>query len=100
VSAEGIHFVQSEIPRSIPSGSEDSCEEIHGPKKRAEENFSVVPRRLLSGDTVRNWLSAAGQAPAKRSLKDGCHGEALTDSVRIAVNERPSPDEFGLTFTY
>jgi sulfane dehydrogenase subunit SoxC len=47
--------------------------------------------------------SAAGQtpAPAKRSLKDEvAYGDRspYVNSVRIAVNERPSPDEFGLTF--
>ena len=42
-----------------------------------------------------------GPAPAKRSLKDEvAYGERspYVNSIRIAVNERPSPDEFGLTF--
>jgi sulfane dehydrogenase subunit SoxC len=52
--------------------------------------------------------SATGQsataqtpAPVKRSLKDEvAYGERsqYVNSIRIAVNERPSPDEFGLTF--
>ena len=40
-------------------------------------------------------------AQAKRSLKDEvAYGERspYVTSVRVAVNERPSPDEFGLTF--
>ena len=49
--------------------------------------------------------SASGQAqapaPVKRSLKDEvAYGERsqYVNSVRISVNDRPSPDEFGLTF--
>ncbi len=49
--------------------------------------------------------SASGQAqapaPVKRSLKDEvAYGERsqYVNSIRIAVNDRPSPDEFGLTF--
>src|SRR5437660_6192222 len=49
--------------------------------------------------------SASGQAqapaPVKRSLKDEvAYGERsqYVNSIRIAVTDRPSPDEFGLTF--
>src|SRR5437764_7037309 len=49
--------------------------------------------------------SASGQtqapAPVKRSLKDEvAYGERshYVNSIRVAVNERPSPDDFGLTF--
>src|SRR5207244_12216380 len=45
--------------------------------------------------------SAQTPAPAKRSLKDEvAYGERshYVTSVRVAVVERPSPDEFGLTF--
>src|SRR5207237_2903543 len=45
--------------------------------------------------------SAQTPTPVKRSLKDEvAYGERspYVTSVRMAVNERPSPDEFGLTF--
>jgi sulfane dehydrogenase subunit SoxC len=69
-------------------------------------------RKFLKGGAaaaaVSAIQSATGQsaiaqtpAPAKRSLKDEvAYGERspYVNSVRIAVNDRPSPDEFGLTF--
>jgi sulfane dehydrogenase subunit SoxC len=45
--------------------------------------------------------SGQAQAPVKRSLKDEvAYGERsqYVNSIRIAVKDRPSPDEFGLTF--
>src|SRR5215468_11826223 len=64
-------------------------------------------RKFLKGGAAAAAVgaiqSASGQAPApvKRSLKDEvAYGERskYVNSIRIAVNERPSPDEFGLTF--
>jgi len=69
-------------------------------------------RKFLKGGAaaaaVSAIQSATGQsalaqtpAPAKRSLKDEvAYGERspYVNSIRIAVNDRPSPDEFGLTF--
>jgi hypothetical protein len=64
-------------------------------------------RKFLKGGAAAAAVgaiqSASGQAqvPAKRSLKDEvAYGERshYVNSVRIAVAERPSPDEFGLTF--
>jgi hypothetical protein len=66
-------------------------------------------RKFLKGGAaaaaVSAIQSASGQAqapaPVKRSLKDEvAYGERskYVNSIRIAVNERPSPDEFGLTF--
>ena len=45
--------------------------------------------------------ATSATAQSKRSLKDEvAYGERspYVTSVRVAVNERPSPDEFGLTF--
>src|SRR5215475_14371752 len=64
-------------------------------------------RKFIKGGAAAAAMSAiqtaGGQtpAPAKRSLKDDvAYGERsqYVNSVRIAVLERPSPDEFGLTF--
>src|SRR5215471_21161964 len=64
-------------------------------------------RKFLKGGAaaaaVSAIQSASGQAqpPVQRSLKDEvAYGERskYVNSIRIAVNERPSPDEFGLTF--
>ena len=64
-------------------------------------------RKFLKGGAavaaVSAMQSASGQTPAsvKRSLKDEvAYGERshFVTSVRVPVVERPSPDEFGLTF--
>jgi len=66
-------------------------------------------RKFLKGGAAAAAVgaiqSASAQAPApapvKRSLKDEvAYGERshYVTSVRVAVLERPSPDEFGLTF--
>ncbi|PYR97174.1 MAG: sulfite dehydrogenase [Acidobacteria bacterium] len=66
-------------------------------------------RKFLKGGAAAAAVgaiqSASGQTPApapvKRSLKDEvAYGERshYVTSVRVAVLERPSPDEFGLTF--
>src|SRR5215831_11671954 len=64
-------------------------------------------RKFIKGGAAAAAMSAiqtaGGQtpAPAKRSLKDDvAYGERsqYVNSVRIAVLERASPDEFGLTF--
>jgi hypothetical protein len=64
-------------------------------------------RKFLKGGAAAAAVgaiqSASGQAPApvKRSLADEvAYGERshYVTSVRVAVLERPSPDEFGLTF--
>src|SRR5438132_3034538 len=64
-------------------------------------------RKFLKGGAAASAVgaiqSASGQTPApvKRTLKDEvAYGERspYVTSVRVAVNERPSPDEFGLTF--
>ena len=67
-------------------------------------------RKFLKGGAAGAAVVAAGalqvtaaQTPssAKRSLKDEvAYGERspYVTSVRVAVNERPAPDEFGLTF--
>src|SRR5213595_3517897 len=67
-------------------------------------------RRFLKGGAAGAAVAAARAlqasatqtpAPAKRSLKDEvAYGERspYVTSVRVAVNERPAPDEFGLTF--
>src|SRR5256886_12552833 len=64
-------------------------------------------RKFLKGGAAAAAVgaiqTASGQTPApvKRSLKDEvAYGERshYVTSVRLAVLERPSPDEFGLTF--
>src|SRR5438105_15135978 len=64
-------------------------------------------RKFLKGGAAAGAVgaiqSASGQTPApvKRTLKDEvAYGERshYVNSIRVAVNERPSPDEFGLTF--
>jgi sulfane dehydrogenase subunit SoxC len=58
---------------------------------------------LLAAASAIPTATAEAEAPGmvKRSLKDEvAYGERsqYVNSVRIAVNDRPSPDEFGLTF--
>ena len=67
-------------------------------------------RKFLKGGAAGAAVAAARAiqataaqtaAPAKRSLKDEvAYGERspYVTSVRVAVNERPAPDEFGITF--
>src|SRR5437762_2837109 len=64
-------------------------------------------RKFLKGGAAvaaASAIQSAGcqtPAPAKRSLKDEvAYGERspYVTSVRVAVADRPSPDEFGLTF--
>jgi sulfane dehydrogenase subunit SoxC len=66
-------------------------------------------RKFIKGSAAAAAVSAiqaaTGQAqapvPVKRSLKDEvAYGERsqYVNSIRIAVTDRPSPDEFGLTF--
>jgi sulfane dehydrogenase subunit SoxC len=63
--------------------------------KRGAAGAAVAAVSVVQG------TSAQTSAPPKRSLKDEvAYGERspYVTSVRVAVNERPAPDEFGLTF--
>ena len=100
--------MQSEIPRSIRvrKWKIAAKEKIHGLQKSQSKKISKGRRR--SGcrrcDTVRNRSVRSRLRHRHRQsalLKDEvAYGERspYVNSVRIAVNERPSPDEFGLTF--
>src|SRR6266700_1127563 len=78
-------------------------------KERSMDSKKASRRKFLKGGAAAAAVgaiqSASAQAPApapvRRSLKDEvAYGERshYVTSVRVAVLERPSPDEFGLTF--
>src|SRR5262249_15389942 len=90
---ERIHFEQSETLKTA--------------KERAMDSKKASRRKFLKGGAAAaaaGALQSAGAqtpAPAKRSLKDEvAYGERspYVTSVRVAVLERASPDEYGLTF--
>jgi len=69
-------------------------------KKASRRNFLKGGAAAAAVGAIQ---SASGQTPTpvKRSLKDEVaydERSPYVTSVRVAVNERPSPDEFGLTF--
>src|SRR5437879_9302153 len=76
-------------------------------KERSMDSRKASRRKFLKGGAAAAAVSAIQSssaqtpAPAKRSLKDEvAYGELshYVTSVRVAVVESPSPDEFGLTF--
>ncbi|HEV2501004.1 MAG TPA: hypothetical protein VGY31_15655, partial [Terriglobia bacterium] len=76
-------------------------------KKQATDSTKASRRKFLATGAAAAALAAvqttAGQTPAPetKSLKDLiAYGERsqYVKSVRVPVAERPSPDEFGLTF--
>src|SRR5207247_7496249 len=78
-------------------------------KERSMDSKKASRRKFLKGGAAAAAVgaiqSASAQAPApvpvRRSLKDEvAYGERshYVTSVRVAVLERPSPDEFGLPF--
>src|SRR5437763_13180811 len=86
-----MHFVRADTKET----SMDS-------KKASRRRFIKSGAAAAAAGAIQ---SASGQAqapaPVKRSLKDEvAYGERsqYVNSVRISVNDRPSPDEFGLTF--
>src|SRR5436190_23837719 len=83
----------------------------HQEKEMSMDSKKASRRRFIKSGAAAAAVgaiqSASGQAqapapvPVKRSLKDEvAYGERsqYVNSVRISVNDRPSPDEFGLTF--
>jgi sulfane dehydrogenase subunit SoxC len=70
------------------------------PKKANRRNFLKGGAAMAAASAIQ---TATGQSPipAARSLKDlVAYGERsrFVTSTRVAVAERPSPDEFGMTF--
>ena len=71
--------------------------------KKASRRKFLQSGAAVAAATAMQSTTGEAQTPAtvKRSLKDEvAYGERskYVNSIRIAVNDRPSPDEFGLTF--
>jgi sulfane dehydrogenase subunit SoxC len=71
--------------------------------KKASRRKFLQSGAAVAAATAMQSATGEAQTPAtvKRSLKDEvAYGERskYVNSIRVAVNERPSPDEFGLTF--
>src|SRR5438105_13780565 len=70
-------------------------------KKASRRKFLKGGAAAAAVGAIQSAANAQTPAPVKRSLKDEvAYGERskYVNSIRVAVNERPSPDEFGLTF--
>ena len=72
------------------------------PKKSSRRKFLKGGAAAAAVGAIQT-ATGSGQTPApvKRSLKDEvAYGERskYVNSIRVAVTDRPSPDEFGLTF--
>jgi sulfane dehydrogenase subunit SoxC len=69
-------------------------------KKASRRKFLKSGAAVAAASAIQS-VSGQTPAPVKRSLKDEvAYGERspYENSIRIAVTDRPSPDEFGLTF--